>query len=372
MKLSKAILSTAIAAALISTASAADNTATIDITGATAFRASTHSSILAVLTGETYAYTGATLSGAQQAIFKGNLGSTAVIVRTSFNGSAEGVGALANGTNVNFLSTVEATVPTSSGGTGSTAVGTDAASADLALSDVFQASTEYKTPGLFGSIVAIVPFKFVASEGGFADGLTNMTPQIFRVLYSNGTIPLSIISGDAADEATLVYAAGRDSGSGTRITALAETGYGITQQVSQFTGTVTSGVVTALNFVGNGGYPSGGNLATLLGGQAFASQGGYIVGYVGLPDAATAVTNGAADMTYNGVSYTADNVYNGKYTFWGYEHLYSKTANPGNNVGTLRDALVTEIGNTPGAAGLDPDFMRVSRETDGANVVATF
>jgi hypothetical protein len=368
MKLNKFILSTAIAAGLISAATAADNTATIDITGSTAFRSSVYTAIQAVLTGETYAYVGGSLGSAGQAIFKGNLNGTPVVVRTSFSGSAEGVRDVTSGANVSFLPVGQTTTV---GGTANATAGTDPASPDLAFSDVYQSSTNFQSPTLDDAIVAVVPFKFVVSKGGGAAGVTNMDNQKFRTLYANGFFPLSVYTGNQADQGVSIFASGRDSGSGTRVTTLAETGFGINREVAQFTGTVAGGIVTSLDFVGNSGYTSGGLLVALLAADA-TSQGGYVMGYVGLTDAASAITGGASELSYNGTAYSPTAVYEGKYTFWGYEHLFALSANPGNNVGALRTALGASLASNPGAAGLNPANMHVARETDGADVQPTF
>jgi hypothetical protein len=185
-------------------------------------------------------------------------------------------------------------------------------------------------------------------------------------------MPLSLWTGDDADEGSFAYATGRDGGSGTRIVTLAETRYGINTEVVQFTGTVVSDVVTEVQPVGNGGYSSGGTMATLLGADSFSNFGGYFIGYLGLPDATAAIGLGAKGLTYNGFAYSPDAVYNGTYTFWGYEYLYSLTATPGNNVGTVKTALTNAIAASPGAAGLDPALMRVVRDSDGGDVGPSF
>src|SRR5258708_36862452 len=95
MKLLKTILASCLAFALISAASAQT---TIHITGSTAFRAAVYQAIQNILApGFVYGYSGTTLSKASQAIFTGNtsVGSIAVIIKTSFNGSVGAISTLA-------------------------------------------------------------------------------------------------------------------------------------------------------------------------------------------------------------------------------------------------------------------------------------
>jgi len=51
-----------------------------------------------------------------------------------------------------------------------------------------------------------------------------------------------------------------------------------------------------------------------------------LVGYVGLSDAASAISKGCHALSYNGVPYTLANVQNGSYSMWGYEHMYYTNA----------------------------------------------
>ena len=77
--------------------------------------------------------------------------------------------------------------------------------------------------------VGIVPFVFVANGSTTAIqtelAAASMTPQLFNLLYQKGAIPLSFVTGSTADSSSQAIALGRDIDSGTRATALAETGY---------------------------------------------------------------------------------------------------------------------------------------------------
>jgi hypothetical protein len=238
---------------------------------------------------------------------------------------------------------------------------------------------------------------FVRSAGAPA-GLTNMTPQLAQALWRAGNISLALFTGSHGDEATQVYATGRDPDSGTRLTALAETGVGVFNSVSQLVPTNSSGAIISrtapgpiagvepypleiINTItydqGDGGYASGGDLAVAMEqNNTLALIGGYFVTYLGLSDAATAIAGGAQPINYNGVAYSPTTVEEGQYTFWGYEHLDYRS-----NYGTLdangqavADQLAGQILGTDAVAssGLLLSSMRVSRPIDGGLVTQNY
>ena len=95
--------------------------------------------------------------------------------------------------------------------------------------------------------------------------------------------------------------------------------------------------------------------------------------YLGEADSATAVTNGAVRLTYEGSRFdgsTGDkqNVYNGKYTFWCYEQLSHNGAITNADEITFNTAIVNNITPNLGTNGLDKSLMKVSRADDGAVV----
>lgn len=362
----------ALSALFASSASAANYT--INLTGSTAFRASTHSAILANLTSPTYAYTDKASNGLNKAtyvIFKGSVGADTYTVRCTWSGSVEGVVDTGHQNTIAALPTGQAT--TASPGTAlvnasEATFATSTMVPDGGLSDVFQSSTT-ETASLTDKIVAVVPFKFIASNGAT---FTNMTPQIFRSVFSTGGAPLSIITGNPADT-TFVIGVGRDIGSGTRATTMAETGYGIFTAPSQYIITVAGSTWSAANAVGQtatSGYTSGGTLAADL---AKASTDGTVaLGYVGVADFVV----GDKELTYNGVAYSPAAVYNGTYTFWGYEHLFTptrvSTATTGNDFAakTFFANIASTLASNPGGSGLNPASMNVHRDGDGATVLA--
>ena len=183
------------------------------------------------------------------------------------------------------------------------------------------------------------------------------------------------------DETVLVYPTGRDPFSGTRVIALAEGGVGANSSISQFQITASGGAVTAFTpyatttnnaalgvTLGRGGETSGGTLATLMGNTTNDTTG-YAVTYMGTSDAATAVTNGAHRLTWNGVPYSLDAVKNGLYTFWAYEHLCYRP-DVATDIKTVADALANTI--ITDTAQIKLSEMRVLRAGDGTVVTPRF
>ncbi len=368
---------------------------TVNLTGSTAFRSVIHASVQSMMGGAgttRIAHNHASaLNSASLTIFRGPVaGLGTVTVRCSWSGSATGIRDCAQQNDLSFLR--DTTLPASAGinaGQSSTELG----KAQIAMSDVYQSSTIYTSPSLQNNNVAVVPFVWVANESAPA-GLTNVTSQMGRALLSNGIQPLSLFTGSAGDAGTLVYPTGRDGGSGTRITALAEIKYGIFNNVQQWTAVSdnTAGTVTSLQIwpttgtgsdpaqAGNGGYTSGGTVATLMGntsasvdtldetgGVIDSDQPVVIITYLGTGDAATASGLGAKQLAYDGVSYSVANVQNGSYTFWGYQHLYNKSGLT-TDENTFKNSLISVIPSNLGSAGIALGSMQVSRTSDGGLV----
>ncbi len=407
---SKFILSGLAAMALALTANA---DVTINITGSTAFRGAAHQSIKnSFTTLADFAHTGtaatdASLNGASQAIFQGTFPgiSGTTTIRTGWSGSVEGIRDLATNQNVNFLTTAAFGQGTASGNQNfGVPAGTDPALAILAFSDVYPSSSPYNVSGLVDSTPGVVTFSIVANESS-AGVLDNITAQQFRLLCNSGSAPLSVFTGSAADTKS-VFLSGRNDGSGTRTTVLAETGYGYTIPVNQWKPTVVGNAITILqywpapdggnssivwgnNIAGNGGFSSGSGLTTALGAtstnvelkdQTGGSLGTgndlLLVGYQGTGDALTAVTAGAVALAYNGVKITPasplsasdiEKVTNGQYTLWGYQHLIQKGTLTGDNL-TFFTALTAAIPANLGASGIAFGDMVVSRTNDGGLV----
>ena len=357
MKFKISLLAGLVALGFASTASAQT---VINITGATAFRAAAHTAIINILGGPgvcQYGYVGSSLSNANHALFKGSIGGSPYVIRTSQNGSTAGIAAVVNATTLTYLKDELTSPDISTAGvqiasaiaTATTNGKTETAVGRFSFSDVDQAISNNPTPALPGAPVGVVPFVFVANVGAPA-GMTNMTDQLHESQWSTGQLPLSMYTGNPADT-KLVLNTGRNDGSGTRATILAETQYGPFRAVVQWGGPGTaanvagsegSGSVTFLQLLNNGGYSSNSfvrqNLARTstnvtvgtdaAGAGGTAGQDIVIVSYLTLSDAAviTTITGGAGvgakALTYNGVAYSEAKVKNGEYTLWGYQQFY--------------------------------------------------
>ncbi|MCB1079818.1 MAG: hypothetical protein KDM64_18515, partial [Verrucomicrobiae bacterium] len=285
----------------------ADDPVIINITGATAFRAAAHDAIIDMLGGSgtcKYAYVGATLASANQAIFEGQLNGVDHIVRTRQSGSTQGIADVVNQTSIGTYLDVTATAADRSTGAGTQIVDITGRLATaiprFTFSDVDQSISAMPTPELQGLPVGVVPFVFVANAGAPA-AMDNMTRQLHDGQWSLGELPLSIYTGNLADTRRVINV-GRNSGSGTRATILSETRYGPFTSMVQYggpndtsnvSGPEGTGTVDALVNLGNGGYSSNSfvrqNLARTS--AAVSVDGGapediVIVSYLTLSDAA--------------------------------------------------------------------------------------
>jgi hypothetical protein len=425
MKMLKTMMLGALAATALTGAASATPTY-IYLTGSTAYRPSTTQAIEALLnTGYTFAYAAATSSngeqGANAAIFSGTLkdGGTSVIIKTSWSGSGAGVQTVAGNIQVPFMADSDLTLVngTNLGGLGTTydptASGTSSGLKDLeypqiAMADVYQGTTPFLGSVTVGgsttnyatlndNIVGVVPFVWVSSQDGSA--ISNMTPQLAQNLFSNGQASLALFTGNNADEGTYVWATGRNPDSGTRLTAVSETGIGATVSIVQYQPRATStgpaitssgstvnfnviwptDVVNGINIItGNSGYSSGGQLAAAMGNHTATTpsmnpyqNGGFYVTYLSTGDATTAATAGAHRLAYNGVTLPFSGSYNytpiieGQYTFWGYEHLDYTDSLTGVPYNFAQD-MITEISGT--TATVLYTAMNVSRSSDGGLV----
>lgn len=403
-------LFTAVLALTVVQQAAAD--VTLRLTGSTAFRSGTHKAIVAMMGGEanckfaTAAITGnttntqASFEGADYTVIRGAATGIPGVttVHCTWSGSATGIADVAQGNNLNFIPA--SSLPASNGyanatvGNGAT-LATESTTARFAFSDVFQSSTPTPTPALQNTNLAIIPFSFVANEG--TTGITNMTQQLARALWTNGSQPKKLFTGNAAaaDAEDLVLAVGRDNGSGTRITQLAETKYGVFTPVQQWKLTGTTAITVAQLWpvgdgvgsfaAGNGGYTSGSTIRTFMGlpsplvelrdetGASVATDLPLsFIAWLGIADSITAVSNGAVRLSYEGVTYDGTNtnlIYEGLYTGWGYLHLYTPSG-LSTDENQFKTNLATQLDNASvlGSAGLRVSQMHVSRSNDGATV----
>lgn len=375
-----------LAAAALAVAATGNAQTVIDLTGSTAGRSAVMRAVTNILTSDTFAFmqnsnNNANFVGADKQIVKGKLGTNDVIVRASWSGSAAGVRDVAqNNSSVWFPVDSINTVALNNTGINlaNNTANTVQSVAEIAFSDVFQSSTIYTSPSLTDNYAGIIPFKFYASADAPAT-VANMTELQAQQLWGTGYIPLAMFSGLAADQGKYAYATGRDPESGTRITSMAEVGYGVFNAVQQYRPTVVSGSVTAVELwpagvyaEGNGGYSSGSSVKTAIGANAF-SNGFGLISYLGSSDWNP---TGNKELSYNGNSYTANNVKEGKYTFWGYLHQMGQpgvvgAAAPTSVTKTFYNSLLTSVQSDTTWLVKTTD-MQVSRTSDGGLVTPSY
>lgn len=227
------------ASALGFAAAAQAQTTVINITGATAFRSAAHAAIMASFnqsgalgTTWNYAHNNATAGkggSAGRAIYKGIFpgitGTT--VIRTSWTGSVEGVRALTKPTLIpeTYLTDSVANIAAPGENIGKSTAETSTVHA-FAFADMAQASAPaaYALPKLSGGPVGVIAFAPVINKDADAS-ITNITINQFRRLVSNGTLPASMMTGNASSNGT-IYNVARNDGSGTRVIQLAEIGHG--------------------------------------------------------------------------------------------------------------------------------------------------
>jgi len=243
---------------------------TVDITGATAFRAAALDTIKAryVASGEPFQFAhdqaAGAFNGATRAIFKGTFPGVSGVttIRTSFNGSVEGIKALTDSpaSDPTYYTDIPGNLVTATavggGETHTSTAGfaktTAASQSEIAFSDVSKNSTPYASASLQPSTATcgVVVFTMLTNEGS---PITNVTAQQFRALAAAGFQPLSMFTGNASDT-TNVFLTGRNDGSGTRTTYMAETGVGITTEIKQYiTVDSSSTALEAIQLVPAGG-----------------------------------------------------------------------------------------------------------------------
>jgi hypothetical protein len=428
-------------------ASASAQTTEITITGATAFRQATMQAIydaynsvgaLGTAFNVCHDFSGNNLSqliASNKAVFSGTFpgitGTT--VIRTSFNGSTEGLNAIAGNNDPTFL-TVGALGTPGAVIKGSTTSPTETLRPKFSFSDVYQSSSPVDNEVLNpvgSSAVGIVTFCMIANEGAPAD-LTNVTIQQARALWANGIQPLSLFTGDPNDT-DLVFATGRNDGSGTRAAYLTEWTYGVANLVNQYiaTKTGTSGnTITKITLVpangvgsgntetsgasnastlwgntnvGNGGYSSSSALRTLMGytsanvtvydgeTQDASLEGAniHLITLLSSADSLNAANNGAKILSYNGVGITpiaasgsylssgfneADfkKIATGAYSAWSYQHLYysgSLSANEQTWYDAMKGTWIP-TGLQTTSNGVRLGDVSVSRPDDGFPIVA--
>lgn len=307
----------------------------IEITGATAFRSAAVSSINAAFAaGGNYtngfantdsAGGNVTQTGSTYQIWKGTFGNGTnsipgtTVIRASWNGSVEGIRAIAvpnADNNPLFLkeSLLANATATSSGGTavtvrhnldpnGGDVSNYESAVAELSFSDCLKSSTPIGGATLQGGPVGVVVFTMIASKSWADDKIagayggrlpTSISAQQFRTLARDGSAPISLFTGNVTDNGVggnvtnttpKVYLTGRNDGSGTRTAYLAETGFGISKPVIQYVvhDRTIAGVIDKIVKVPKGGgfnfqNSAMSDYASTIWGNNIAGNGGYSTG----------------------------------------------------------------------------------------------
>ncbi len=379
----------------------------IHIAGSNGDRATTNTAIPKLLTGTlTFAGTNADPVKANFGTWTGgSFNGQAVTIKVAFIGATGGIAALAGSLPVRFLP---------DGATGGSnpdpTVGAnpnESSVPDFALSTNFQSSSPFSGTyqghfyeDLNDALVAVIGVKWLASKN--YPGPTNFTTQQAQLLFSTGAVPLALFTGSAADQNKTVFATGRNTDAGQRFVALAESGLGVNAVVKHYKpsitgsapgvgGFVTGGTVNShvlwpietfsgvsSEVLGNSGASSGANLAPLLtavlGPTAYhignpSAVAGYYISYLTPGDADTiAIPNGAVELKWNGVQFSADAVRQGQYTFWVYEHVLTRNSLAGLKL-QFANSLTTQIETVDaGVAGIFLNTVEVSRSGEGTLV----
>lgn len=363
MKLNKAILVAALTLGLAGLTQAG----TVYMTGSTAARSAVYSTLTndgAVFhpAPTVTLYDGGTTgnnagNGATYMAFVGNLvgSGTPETIQCYWSGSEAGTADVVSNLNEGFMNV---TLDGTDHGTNIPATINEAV--NLAMADNAQAYSRSRTP-LFSAghthEVGVITFEWVRNPGLWNDATsTNVTDSQIRQAMG-GYCLRATFDGNFNHTNDYVYVSGRDSGSGTRVNAFGDSGWGIFNPPNQIEMN-SSGVMQDLNppngvYAGDYGFSSGGTLAKSMGANTTTSPdlwndetGFSVIAYLGVSDATTATNNGAILMTYDGVPFSATNVENGTYTFWGNE--YSDEANnvsSGSDADLVYQLLWPAIGN---------------------------
>jgi hypothetical protein len=336
--------------------------------------------------------------GSTNLIWKGKLvafGSQTVTVYCNWAGSVGGIKSLASGPNRNITHYL-----LDGGSYGSFSSATN----EVAMADCDQTSTLFDNSvdpsftELNPTLVSVLEFIWARGNGtnAFFSDITNAPMWALQSLLSQGDIPQGQITGNPADNSQLIYLTGRDDDSGTRILALADSVYGTSTAVSQYS--CPNGGVYAYASFGpgdgfGGGYSSGGSVKTALITTRPASykfdgtHESLLMGYIAVTDACnvpalsvgagsntlSTVTNAAVPtsqwLSYNGVPWSEKAIAEGNYSYFGYEHLYTRP-DAISDVTTFASVLATEQMNQAGASvvpGTMPiSVMDIANRGDGA------
>lgn len=398
MKINSKITLALLALGLVSSASA-DNV--VYLTGSTAFRSTVYNALHTPGTvfdagTVTEAEFGSSQSGANYMLFHGNINGTPTYINCAWSGSEAGIASAANvsiqnkdrngdpiplaGSPQTWLKADGSISMTGLQGSAPTSGQLEASSrqADIAMADTSQAvsltpyvantSTALKDYG----VVGIVPFTFAknvnTSPSAEWTAMNNITLPQANILFSAGYQHTAFFTGIQSQTNNNVYLVGRNKGSGTRANELADTGYGTTTDVQQFSigggvqpGDTTTGLV--LQYEANNGYESGGGVATALGINGSCQQvdpffpqqtGWFAVAFLGVSDAQS---HGLAIspnwLSFEGVMESDGAIEEGQYQLWGNEHVFGRNGISGYQ-DTVGGKLFTGIKTSIGTNGSNP------------------
>jgi hypothetical protein len=307
----------------------------IYLTGSTAARSTVYAALIApgavFQTAPTVTtYAGSSASGSTYMAFVGTLvgGSGSTTIDCDWSGSEAGIHDVAAAQQESFLNPA-----TLNGQNNGAANPTDVVNAtvNMAMADNAQAYSRTTTPAVGTQTeVGVVTFEFVRNPGLWTG--TNVTDaQVQQAL--NGYAPRALFDGNSGHTGDYVYVEGRNNQSGTRVNAYGDTGFGILTSPNQIE-INNSGVMQDLSGNGSGiyegdyGFSSGGTLAATMGANTTAqtdqvnggTPGFSVIAYLGLSDAATAITDGGTALSFNGIPFSAAAVEQGQYAFWGNEY----------------------------------------------------
>jgi hypothetical protein len=284
------------------------------------------------------------------------LGSTPVVLRLSFSGSAAG---MIDVRNQNPVNVVAAPGEAAAGVSNMTRI------PDLALSDVFPASATPPIPqsAFDRSVLGVIPFVYVRNNTAtnvFA-GVTNLTQsQANLLMVASGFMPATFLGGNSS---RFIYMTGRDSESGTRIS------------VEKCIGFVGSPLLWTTNaagvYINTNGLTSGGIERGVI------QNRGDVIGYLGVADF-NSISNSAATLPFNGVPFSHTNVVNGSYSIWGYEHIVNRVGGLSTQKQAVRGALISAISNPQfqatntlyNVAFTAVSEMHVERGSDGGTITS--
>jgi len=243
------------------------------------------------------------------------------------------------------------------------------AQADLSMADTSQA-VSLTAPPAYAALhdygcVGCVTFEWVKGANSAADqswiDLTNVTD--WQMNYALGGIQVASYLTGNTNDLDSVYMIGRNIGSGTHVNTMLVTQHGVRGTCVQFApancgytnGTLTIGNTSVtlesaggLVNIGNDGFDSGSGVAGTLSMNEHGTTDQYgqiiCIGYAGISDANSAIGNGAAKMSDDGVMESDASIINGQYPFWGHEHLYG-TVTEDSAVETVAQAIVGSAGS---------------------------